>query len=159
MKNLIEKFYTAFKNLDAETMATCYHKEIVFRDPAFGTLKGINAKNMWRMLCENQKEKNFKVTFSNIACADEKVTTHWEAYYIFSKTGRRVHNVIDAEFEFKDGLIIKHTDNFNLYLWSKQAFGLTGFFIGWTHFFKKKLQIQTNAMLTKYEQTLVLNTL
>ncbi|NCP20635.1 MAG: nuclear transport factor 2 family protein [Flavobacteriales bacterium CG03_land_8_20_14_0_80_35_15] len=154
MKTIIEKFYTAFKNLDSETMAACYHRDIVFNDPAFGVLNGDHAKNMWRMLCANQKGKNFKITFAAILFVDKIGSAHWEAFYTFSKTRRHVHNIIEAKFEFRDGLIIKHTDNFNLYRWSKQAFGVSGYLLGWTSFFKKKLQNQTNAMLTKFEENL-----
>lgn len=154
MKQLIQTFYSAFKNLDAETMSNCYHEEVVFEDPAFGVLKGIHAKNMWRMLCESQKGKDFKIIYSNIEADHLKGTAHWEAFYIFSKTGRKVHNVIQAHFEFKDGKIIKHTDVFDVYKWSKQAFGLTGFLIGWTRFFKNKLNDQTNRLLIKFEASL-----
>ena len=49
MQSKIEIFYTAFSELDAETMASCYAKNVVFEDPAFGILKGVHAKNMWRM--------------------------------------------------------------------------------------------------------------
>ncbi len=55
MKSVIEKFYQAFEELDAESMIECYHNEIIFEDPAFGVLKGEKAKNMWRMLCDSQK--------------------------------------------------------------------------------------------------------
>jgi len=154
MKQLVETFYSAFKNLDAETMVNCYHEEVVFEDPAFGILKGVQAKNMWRMLCESQKGKDFKIIYSNIEADNLKGKAHWEAFYTFSKTGRKVHNVIDAQFEFKEGKIIKHTDTFNLYKWSKQAFGLTGFFLGWTRFFKNKLNAQTNSLLTKFVASL-----
>ncbi len=154
MKALIEKFYSAFKNLDSETMANCYHKDIVFKDPAFGVLKGGKAKNMWRMLCTSQKGKDFIISYSNIKFSDNKGTAHWEAHYTFSKTGRKVHNKILAEFEFKEGQIIKHTDSFNLYRWAQQAFGITGYLIGWTSFFRKKLQKQTNTMLSKFKDSL-----
>lgn len=154
MKQLVQTFYSAFKNLDEETMVNCYHEEVVFEDPAFGILKGNHAKNMWRMLCESQKGKDFKITFSTIQANDLNGSAHWEAYYTFSKTGRKVHNVIEAHFEFKDGKIFKHTDTFNLYKWSKQAFGLTGFLLGWTRFFKNKLNAQTNRLLTKFESSL-----
>ena len=107
---------------------------------------------MWRMLCSSQKNKNFIINYSNIKFSDDKSTAKWEAHYTFSKTGRKVHNKISAEFEFKDGKISKHTDNFNLYRWAQQAFGLSGYLIGWTSFFRKKLQEQTNAMLSKYEK-------
>lgn len=154
MKQLVETFYSAFKNLDAETMINCYHEQVVFEDPAFGVLKGNHAKNMWRMLCESQKGKDFKIIYSSIEANNFKGEAHWEAFYTFSKTGRKVHNVIQAQFEFKEGKIIKHTDTFNLYKWSKQAFGITGILLGWTSFFKNKLKVQTNQLLSKYETSL-----
>lgn len=46
MKDLITKFCTAFKNLDAEAMAECYHEDIVFTDPAFGNLQGERQKHV-----------------------------------------------------------------------------------------------------------------
>ena len=49
--DLIDRFYTAFANQDAETMASCYSDDIVFEDPAFGELHGDDARDMWRMLC------------------------------------------------------------------------------------------------------------
>ncbi len=151
MKSIIENFYRAFDNLDAESMIDCYHKDIKFEDPAFGVLKGEKAKNMWRMLCHSQKGKNFKVKASNIVYNNMKGTADWEAYYTFSKTGRKVHNVISAEFEFKDGKIINHFDQFDLYKWSKQALGFKGLLLGWTTFFKKKLNAQTNKLLSDFE--------
>ncbi len=152
MKSIIENFYRAFDNLDAESMIDCYHKDIKFEDPAFGVLKGEKAKNMWRMLCHSQKGKDFKVKASNIVYNNMKGTADWEAYYTFSKTGRKVHNVISAEFEFKDGKIINHFDQFDLYKWSKQALGFNGFLLGWTTFFKKKLNAQTNKLLSEFEK-------
>ena len=151
MKETIEKFYTAFSQKDAETMASCYHKDIVFWDPGFGELRGEHAGNMWRMLCGSQQGQDFRIEFSDISYANEKGRAKWEAFYRFSKQKRKVHNIIHAEFEFKDGLIIKHTDRFNLHRWSRQAVGITGLLIGWTGFFQKKLQAQTNSMLRKFE--------
>ena len=152
MKSIIENFYRAFDNLDTESMIDCYHQDIKFEDPAFGVLKGEKAKNMWRMLCKSQKGKDFKVKASNIVYNNMKGTADWEAYYTFSKTGRKVHNVISAEFEFKDGKIINHFDQFDLYKWSKQALGLKGLLLGWTTFFKKKLNAQTNKLLSEFEK-------
>lgn len=151
MQSLIEKFYTAFNDLDAEAMVSCYHEDIVFEDPAFGELKGEHAKNMWRMLCASQKGKDFKVVFSDIDSNNENGRAHWEAHYNFSKTGRRVHNKIDARFIFKDGKIIDHRDDFNLHKWASQAMGFKGRLIGGTNFFRRKLQSQTNHLLSKFE--------
>jgi hypothetical protein len=35
----------------------------------------------------------------------------------------------------------------DLYKWSKQAFGVTGFLLGWTGFFQKKIQQQAQESL------------
>jgi len=150
MNQLIEEFYTAFNNLNANKMASCYHDDIVFEDPAFGVLEGERAKAMWQMLCSSQKGKEFKVVSSKISSDETSGSAYWEAFYNFSKTGRKVHNKIDAKFEFKDGLIIKHTDTFNLHKWANQAMGVKGFLFGGMGFFKNKLQQQTNKLLDKY---------
>ncbi len=150
MKTVIENFYYAFKNLDADKMIACYHDDIVFEDIAFGLLEGERAKAMWQMLCESQKGKAFKVVYSEIRANEDKGSAHWEAFYTFSKTGRKVHNKIDAKFEFKDGLIIKHTDDFNIHKWASQAMGIKGLLFGGMGFFKTKLQKQTNYFLEKY---------
>lgn len=152
MEKLIHKFYSAFNDLDVDTMVSCYHKDIHFEDPGFGVLKGERACNMWRMLVGSQKGKDFKVSFSDIQANQESGSAHWEAQYNFSKTGRRVHNKIDAKFKFKDGLIIEHIDHFNLYTWSKEALGGSAYLIGWTGFFKKKLQEQTHKTLSQFEK-------
>jgi ketosteroid isomerase-like protein len=153
-KDLINQFYSAFANLDAEGMTSCYHKEVVFEDPAFGILKGERAGNMWRMLCQSQKGKDFVVTFSEVEVSEGKGSARWESKYTFSKTGRKVHNKIYAQFEFSEGKIIKHTDKFDLKKWAKQAMGFKGALLGGTAFFKNKLQQQTNGMLAKFESKL-----
>lgn len=148
---LINAFYTAFAEHDVEKMNSYYADDVTFEDPAFGVLQGERAKNMWRMLINNQSGKKFIVTHSNVVESGDTVSAKWEAKYDFSKTGRQVHNKIEATFICKDGKIVDHRDHFNLHSWSSQALGLSGKLIGWTGFFKRKLNNQTNAMLTKYE--------
>jgi hypothetical protein len=106
---------------------------------------------MWRMLCLSQKKKKFNVIASNITVNEDNGSARWEANYVFSETGRKIHNKIDVTFEFKDGKIIKHTDYFNQHNWAKQALGFKGYLIGGTSFFKRKLNAQTNRLLTKFE--------
>lgn len=149
MKALIEKFYTAFQNKDAETMISCYDDNIVFYDPAFGELKGDDAKAMWQMLCGNAKD--LRIEFSDINASLKKGSVHWEAWYSFSKTGRKVHNIVDAEFEFKDSKIIKHTDNFNLHKWASQALGWKGWLLGGTKYFANQINAQTRKSLADFK--------
>lgn len=150
-ENLITKFYTAFSNSDAETMAKCYHPNIEFQDPAFGILKGKEVPNMWRMLISRSKG-NLKIAFSNVKADDKSGSAKWIAEYHFSKTNRKVVNVIHAKFEFQDGLIVKHTDDFNVWKWTQQALGLPGYLLGWTPFLQKKIQEQSRDLLKKYQE-------
>ena len=106
------------------------------------------------MLCASQHGKDFQVSFDNIQCDILTGTASWEAIYTFSQTGRKVHNKIEASFEFKDGLIISHVDTFDLHLWSKQAFGLKGILLGKTSFFQRKIQERTNYLLDEFERKL-----
>jgi len=145
---LLTKFYTAFKYKDHKEMGECYHKNIVFEDPAFGILNGNKAKYMWEMLCQNGND--LVVSFNNINVDENKGTANWEAHYTFSTTSRKVHNVVAATFEFKDGLIIKHTDNFSFNLWAKQAFGIVGLIFGNMSFFQKTFKKQANILLEKH---------
>lgn len=148
---LITKFYTAFANADAKTMCECYHSKIHFVDPAFGLLKEEQVSKMWEMLILKSKG-NIKIEFSDIKADDFSGTAKWIATYNFSKTNRNVVNKVSAEFTFQDGLIIKHIDSFDVYKWSKQAFGVTGYLLGWTGFFQKKIQEQALLSLKKFQE-------
>lgn len=148
----IVKFYAAFASNDALAMSKCYHPNVSFRDPIFGLLKGDNVYKMWKMLVESSNEA-LKIDVSNIK-ADEYVgSAQWTASYTFSKTNRKVINVIRAHFHFQDGLIIKHTDDFDLWKWSKQAFGLKGFLFGWTGYMHKKIHEKAISTLKKYKES------
>ncbi len=147
-EELIEIFYTSFQKLDAEAMARCYHPDIRFSDPVFPNLSASEAGAMWRMLCS--QAKNFEVTFTDVQANEQKGKAHWEARYDFSATGRRVHNKIDAEFEFQDGKIIKHTDTFDFWKWSSQALGPAGLLLGWTPLLRRKVQKQASERLARF---------
>jgi ketosteroid isomerase-like protein len=128
-QRLIERFYQAFKGRDGRAMGACYHDQVHFADPVFVDLHGEQARGMWRMLCE--RGKDLVVEASRIEANEERGIAHWDAFYTFSATGQKVHNVIDAEFRFQDGLIIDHRDRFDLYRWARQALGIKGLLLGW----------------------------
>ena len=151
-EHILVKFYTAFANADAATMCECYSPIIQFRDPAFGLLKGDDVCQMWKMLIEKSKG-NIKIEFSDIKADDYLGSAQWIARYDFSKTNRKLVNIIQSQFQFKEGLIIKQTDEFDIWKWSKQAFGTTGYLLGWTGFFQKKIQQQALSSLKKYKET------
>lgn len=147
-EQLIEIFYLSFQKLDAPGMVDCYHADVEFSDPAFGKLSAGEAGAMWQMLCS--AAKNFELAFSGVEANDRTGKAHWEAQYDFSATGRRVHNKIDAQFEFQDGKIIKHTDTFDFWKWSSQALGPVGSVLGWTPLLRKKVQTQAREKLAEF---------
>lgn len=149
-QHLIEEFYAGFAEGNAKTMASCYHKNIQFQDPAFGKLEGQDVIDMWEMLIDKSKG-NLKIEFSDVTADEVTGSAKWVATYNFSKTNRTVVNVIQASFVFKEGLIIKHTDDFDIWKWSKQALGLPGYLLGWTGFMQQKIQKNALHSLRYYQ--------
>lgn len=147
-RQVIERFYEAFARRDAEGMNACYHPEVSFSDPVFSGLKGDEARAMWTMLCE--RGKDLVVTHRDVRAEGERGWAHWEATYTFSATGRKVLNVIDAEFRFADGLILEHHDSFDLYAWTRMALGLPGLLLGWSPIVQNKVRRTAAESLRRY---------
>jgi hypothetical protein len=110
-------------------MIACYADDVWFSDPVFRDLRGPRAGAMWRMLAE--RATSLELTFCDVAADDRTGRAHWEARYLFSATGRKVHNIIEARFELKDGKIVRHADTFDLWRWSSMALGPKGKLLGW----------------------------
>ena len=145
---LITRFYEAFQRLDAETMATCYASDAVFSDPAFGELRGAEIGDMWRML--TQRAQDFSLTFDHVAADAQSGSAHWIAHYVFTQSGNRVINDIQARFVFANGLIAEHRDSFDLWRWSRQALGAKGALLGWTPFVQNAIRQQARKGLTAF---------
>ena len=146
---VINRFYTAFQQKDYKGMNACYSDDIVFSDPAFGLLRGDEAKFMWEMLCKNAKD--FSLTFSDIELLDEEYATcKWTATYTFSQTGRKVVNRIKAFMRLKDGIIIEHSDAFPLSKWAAQALGWKGQLFGWMGWMKRAIQKKARKNLVAF---------
>jgi hypothetical protein len=119
-------------------MVACYAPDVTFSDPVFPALTGDEARGMWRMLCE--RGKDLRLEFNAIQADDRTGSAHWEAWYTFSASGRKVHNVIEASFTFSNGLIASHVDRFDFYRWSRQALGPAGMLLGWTPLLQNKVR-------------------
>ncbi|TBU71849.1 nuclear transport factor 2 family protein [Phytopseudomonas daroniae] len=146
---LITRFYQAFQRLDAEQMVSCYAPDVCFSDPAFGTLRGHDAGDMWRML--TSRAQDFSLTFSDIEATEHGGSATWVATYLFSQTGRTVINHIRARFVIRDGLIVEHHDHFDLWRWAAQALGFQGLLIGWTPMLKKTVRKQASNGLRRFQ--------
>ena len=147
-QELINKFYTAFKNKDVTGMQDCYSDQATFSDPVFTDLNAQQVRAMWAMLI--QSGKDMRVEFTAVKATENGGTAHWDAYYTFSATGRKVWNQVDAVFIIENGKIVQHQDHFDFYKWSKQALGLPGILLGWTSFLRNKVKKQASEKLAAY---------
>jgi ketosteroid isomerase-like protein len=145
---LIHQFYTAFQQKDVTTMQNSYGNQAIFNDAVFINLDAQQARAMWQMLLS--RSEDMKLSFGKVKEDGDKVTAYWEAHYTFTATGKKVVNKIDAEFEIKDGKIIRHTDTFNFHKWARQAFGSGGLLLGWTNVFKEKVRQTAKKKLDDY---------
>ncbi len=127
-EQLIEEFFAGMADKDVRTMSSCYHPEVVFSDPIFGTLIGQNAIDMWEMLLSSATD--FDIQFSNIRADADSGSATWIARYSYGRGKRPVENHVQSDFAFRDGLIVRHTDVFDLARWNKQALGFTGKWFG-----------------------------
>jgi ketosteroid isomerase-like protein len=148
-ERIIERFYIAFKKLDASAMNACYISDIAFYDPMFELLKGDEARAMWEMLCRNAKD--FSLEFDSIKDLGEGYySCNWVAHYTFSKTGRKVVNNCKAYMRIENGLITEHSDAWSLQKWSTQAIGVMGMLFGWAGFFRRKLKNNAKKSLMEF---------
>lgn len=137
-KELITSFYESFAKRDAAGMTAAYADDVRFSDPVFPSLAGDRAKGMWEMLCA--RGKDLEITFRDVKASNGEGSAHWEATYTFGPTGRKVHNVVEATFTFKDGKIATHVDRFDLWRWSGMALGAPGKLLGWSGLVQGKIR-------------------
>jgi len=145
---LVRDFYAAFARHDAEAMARCYHGDVFFTDPVFPALRRQEAGDMWRMLLS--RAKDLEVTLDEASADDDGGRAKWTARYTFTKTGRPVVNRVDAMFAFRDGLIVRHYDNFSFWRWASQALGPMGKLLGWSLPIKWKVRKEAARSLDRY---------
>jgi ketosteroid isomerase-like protein len=148
---LLHDFYGAFARRDGAAMERCYTDDAHFEDAVF-TLDGARrVGGMWRMLCE--RGKDLRVEHSAVDADDTTGRAHWDAWYTFSATGRKVLNRIDASFRFRDGKIAWHRDAFPFSRWARQALGPAGLLLGWTPLVRNKVRRTAAANLDAYLRT------
>lgn len=146
---VIENFYSAFQRRDPDAMAACYADDVEFTDEVFPQLRGDKARAMWRMLIARGGE-DLKIHFSDVRAEGERGSAKWVATYTFGLTGRPVRNEISAEFEFRDGRIVRHRDRFDFWRWSRMALGPLGLALGWTPLVRGKVRAQASGLLEKF---------
>ena len=146
---LIDSFYRAFQRRDADAMNACYAADIKFSDPVFGPLEGDRVRAMWRML-NRPGGGGLDLTYQLGEVDEATGTATWQAKYKAPNTGRAVENHITSRVWFADGLIARHEDTFDLWLWASQALGPVGRLFGWTPMVQGAIRKQALAGLDRY---------
>ena len=118
---LLETFYKSLRNKDHTTIADCYHQDATFTDIAFKLYEKKKILAMWHMICEADLRLSYRVENADA----RNGSVRWVANYTFNDNGteRKVRNELRSSFEFKDGLIIKHTEVCDARQWAMQALG------------------------------------
>lgn len=143
---IARQFYEAFARRDHRAMLSHYSEGIQFFDPVFGHLEGEQVRSMWQILCE--RARDFSLEIGEVKqLDDEYVTCEWTARYSYSATGKTVLNKVKAHMRIQNGLITEHSDAFSFHRWAAQAFGWKGYWLGWTGFFRKKVQAKARALV------------
>jgi hypothetical protein len=149
-RKLIARFYAALGQRDAAAMAACYAPEATFTDPVCGKLDAAGVAAMWRMLCS--RGQDLRVVASAIEADEKRGKAHWQASYTYGPTRRPVVNEIDATFVFRRGLIVEHTDRFDLKRWATQALGLSGRVLGFTPLLAPLVRKQAASALAAWRR-------
>jgi len=124
---LLQRLFSSLDRKDDKAMAACYHTEATFQDIAFALRGKAEIADMWRMICAGDIRTTFEILQADDATGRVKVIDE----YTFSETGRRVKNVIDSRFTFRDHLIVEQRDDCDPREWAAMAMGgAKGFLAG-----------------------------
>lgn len=141
--------YDAFAARDGATMASLYAPDASFSDPVFPSLNGEGAGAMWRML--TGRSTDLSVVVDSLETTGDTALVAWTARYSFGPARRPVTNRVRTELVVRDGRIIRQHDAFDFTGWAAQAFGLAGRLLGWTGFFRAKVQGTAAESLAKFQ--------
>lgn len=150
-ESLIYNFYTAFINRDYPTMQNSYTDDATFSDPVFQHLNATEVRCMWEMFCKRANDMDLSFTIDKVT--ENEVIANWIPRYTFSATGKFVENHITSTFTIRDNKIVSHIDHFDIYKWSRQAFGVSGMLLGWTNFMQTKIRTKALGNLHKFMAT------
>lgn len=149
-EKLITQFYEAFQRKDYRAMQACYSNQATFTDDAFPSLNYPEVCAMWHMLLSSSSD--LQLSFENVTADATAGWCRWTAVYTFTLTKRKVINNVRAQMNFEGEKILSHMDSFDFWKWARQAFGVTGLLLGWTPFFKKKVQATARQRLKNFIQ-------
>jgi hypothetical protein len=150
----IQRLYAAFERCDGAAMQALYAPQATFDDPVFSLHGAHEIGGMWRMLTRSARKRSreaWSMKAGDFQADAQRGTARWEATYLHGTADRRVHNVVDAAFEFNDdGLILSHVDHFDFAAWARQALGWPGQLFGWSPWLQRYARRQAADKLARF---------
>jgi hypothetical protein len=118
---LLNILYKGLWSKDHVAIAECYQQDATFTDISFSLCGKNKIHAMWHMICETDLRLSYRVENAD----PRNGSVRWVVNYTFNDNGteRKVRNELRSSFEFKDGLIIKHTEVCDARQWAMQALG------------------------------------
>jgi ketosteroid isomerase-like protein len=139
--------YGALGRRDGAAMAACYAPDASFTDPVF-ELRGREIGAMWTMLCA--RARDLAVECANVTADGAQGRSDLDARYLFTATGRRVHNRIHSEFTFDGGRIAVHRDHFDMSRWLRMAIGPVTLLPGMSRVLARRVRTQARRSLDEW---------
>lgn len=140
-EELLTRLFRCLNAHDPNGRADCYAEDATFTDIAFTLRNKREIHAMWDMICSDNKERiksDIAVTVTELSAGDTKGRAVVIDDYTFRDTGRKVHDRIVSTFSFRDGKIIKQTDECDSVDWAHQAFGgIQGYVAGHVEFIRR----------------------
>jgi SnoaL-like domain len=124
---VLEKFYKGVENHDHLAIAACYQSNGTFKDIAFELEGKKMIQAMWHMIAKTDLTISYEIKDTD----ENNGTALWTADYTFTDTGRKVHNELESNFRFSDGLILSQVDDCDPWNWGMQALGPAKGFLSW----------------------------
>jgi ketosteroid isomerase-like protein len=123
---LIRRLYAGLEACNLDEIAACYADDAQFTDIAFELHGKTQVMQMWRMICTKVKPTVTWETLAPPSADAETGTGRWHAEYWYDRNlpthpGRWVVNDLCSSFKFRNGLIVEHRDDCNVWNWAKQA--------------------------------------
>ena len=150
----LQRLYAAFERREGEAMQALYAPQATFDDPVFSLHGAHEIGGMWRMLCRSARKRSrdeWSLKAGDFRVEGTRGSANWEVSYLYGRADRRVHNVVDAAFEFTaDGLILSHVDQFDFRAWARQALGLPGQLFGWSPWMQRFARRQAADKLARF---------
>ncbi len=146
--SVAQRFYAALAAHDWHTVGALYADDATFSDAVFTHLNAEQVRAMWHMLLTSGKD--LTIVYEVLKDTPVEAQVRWTATYTFSRTGRKVVNVITGALQLRDGKVVSHVDDFDFHRWARQALGPVGLLLGWMRGFRAKVQAGAMERLEGY---------